>query len=770
MFVNETIITLMKTKVTLLTSIFALAALVATAQTTFLKGNIIDKNGEAVESATIMIPKLALKTKADSTGYYELKNIPYGTHQLVVSYIGFNTRHLQVKANIEALTVDVELASSINTLNSVVVTGTRTNRRRLESPVAVNILDSRTFNITQSNTLADGLCFQPGLRMETDCQTCNYSQLRMNGLGGSYSQVLINSRPVFSSLMSLYGLEQIPANMIDRVEIVRGGGSVLYGSSAIAGTVNILTKEPKKSSFTLSNNSSLIAGKTWDHFFNANLTSVNEAQNAGVSFFASHRDRNSYDANGDGFSEMPMLKNNSFGFNSFFKLTPQDKLEINGWSIYEERKGGNKLDLQADKADQSEYRLHNILVGGFNYEHQSKDKKSSFSIYGSAQNTKRTHYTGIDQIDAWGRTKNYSMQGGIQYNYTASNFLGGKNTFTTGFENQYEYTFDEIKVYEYLIDQHVNLLGTFLQSDWEISNKFTLLSGLRLNKSNRIDKLVLTPRLSTLYKLNAETQLRASYARGFKAPQALETDMHMAFAGGGVSVIKTDSSLKEETSNSFNASLDFNKASEHFIYGFTVDGFFTRLYNTFVLEEVGEDQNGNQQLLRKNGGNSTVQGLTLEGRLNYDQKIQLETGITFQKSAYKEAVSWSSELPGTKRYLRSPDLYGYYTLSFWPQNRFNAVLSGVLTGPMKVPHFAGAPGIEEDVLNTSATFLENNLKLSYRFTLKSIKQDLQFNIGVQNMFNQYQNDFDIGKNRDSNYIYGPGRPRTFFMGLKFGLM
>lgn len=761
----------MKTNITLLILIFALTAFVSRAQEALIKGNIRDRNGQPVERATIGISKLNIKTKADSTGYYELKNIPSGTHQLAISYIGFDTKYKQVKTvGGQPFVVNIELTPAENTLNSVVVTGTRTARRRLESPVAVNILDSRTFNNTQSNTLADGLCFQPGLRMETDCQTCNYSQLRMNGLGGSYSQVLINSRPVFSSLMSLYGLEQIPANMIDRVEVVRGGGSVLYGSSAIAGTVNILTKEPKSSSFTLANNSSLVGSGTWDHFFNANLTAVNEAQNAGVSFFGSHRDRNSYDANGDGFSELPMLKNNSFGFNSFFKLSPQDKLEINGWSIYEERKGGNKLDLPADKADQAEYRLHNILVGGFNYEHQLKDRESSFSIYGSAQNTKRTHYTGIDQIDAWGNTKNYSVQGGLQYNYTSNNFLNGRNILTAGFENQYEYTFDEIKAYDYLIDQNVNLFGAFLQSDWEVTDKFTVLSGLRLNKSNRISKLVLTPRLSTLYKLGAETQLRVSYARGFKAPQALETDMHMAFAGGGVSVIKTDVDLSEETSNAFNASLDYNKPSEHFIYGFTLDGFFTRLYNTFVLEDLGVDQNGNKQLLRKNGGNSSVKGITLEGRVNYDQKVQLETGMTFQKSVYTNAVTWSANLPGSTKYLRSPDVYGYYMLSFLPQSRFNAVLSGVLTGPMDVPHVAGAPGIDQDILYKSPIFLENNLKLSYRFTLSSIKQDLQFNIGVQNMFDQYQKDFDIGKNRDSNYIYGPGRPRTFFMGLKFGLM
>ena len=748
-----------------------LSSLTLSAQTGQLKGKITDPEGAPIEWATISIPRLGMATKADSIGNYELPPIPAGSYQLKVSFIGFETKLLSVTIVERVVQVkNLELNASSNRLNSVVVTGTRTARRKSESPIAVHILDSRTFDITQSNTLADGLFFQPGLRMETDCQTCNYSQLRMNGLGGSYSQILINSRPVFSSLMSLYGLEQIPANMIDRVEIVKGGGSVLYGSSAIAGTVNILTKEPRKSSFTLSNNSSLIGNKTWDHFFNANLTAVNDEQNAGVSLFASHRNRDSYDANGDGFSEMPILQNNSFGFNSFFKLSPQDKLEINGWSINEERKGGNKLDLQADKADQSEYRLHHILVAGFNYERQAKDKSSSFSIYSSAQNTKRTHYTGIDQIDAWGHTKNYSVQNGVQYNYISSEFLNGKNTFTAGVENQYEYTFDEIKAYDYLIDQQVNLLGAFLQSDWEVTRKLTLLSGLRLNKSNRMDNMVLTPRLSALYKIGHETQWRTSYARGFKAPQALETDMHMAFAGGGVSVIRTDANLIAETSNSLNSSLDFNRASEHMIYGFTLDGFFTRLYNTFVLEEIGTDQNNNQQLLRKNGGNSSVRGVTVEGRLNYDQKIQLETGLTLQKSTYDQAVSWSSDLPGTKQYLRSPDLYGYYTLSFWPQNPFNAVLSGVLTGPMQVPHFAGAPGIDQDVLYTSPTFLENNIKLSYTCTLKQIKQDLQFHIGIQNMFNQYQRDFDTGKNRDSNYIYGPSRPRTFFLGLKFGLM
>ncbi|GAB3195885.1 outer membrane receptor for ferrienterochelin and colicins [Pontibacter aydingkolensis] len=750
--------------------LFTFIPFLASAQQASVEGTITSQKGE-ITYASVMLKGTKWGAAADEKGNFILKGVDPGSYLLVISAIGYKPQEQSINLEPGATQkLSIKLTEASATLNEVVVTGTRTTRRRLESPVAVNVLDSKTFSLTQSNTLSEGLCFQPGLRMETDCQTCNYTQLRMNGLGGSYSQLLVNSRPIFTSLMSLYGLEQIPANMIERVEVVRGGGSVLYGSSAIAGTVNIITKEPQESSYTLSTNSAIIDGQAWDHFFNANVNVVNEEQNTGISFFGSHRDKEAYDANGDGYSELSKLKNNSFGFNAYFKPTSQDRLEVNGWSIHELRHGGNKLDKPADQADQSEYRIHDILVGGVNYEHRSKDGKTSYSIYTAAQNTKRVHYTGIDQADGWGNTKNHTLQGGLQLNYTSHNFLGGTNTFTTGAEHLYDYTFDEIEAYNFLVDQKTNLTGLFLQSDWDVSPAITILSGIRANKHTNVNRLVYTPRLSAVYKLGSTTQFRASYAEGFKAPQAFETDLHIAFAGGGISLIQVDPNLKEETSRSMNASVDFNKPSEHMIFGFTLDAFYTWLYDAFVLEEIGTDENGNQQLLRKNGGNSTVHGITMEGRLNYDQVFQLESGLTMQRSRYDSPIAWSSEIAGTRTYLRTPDTYGYYVFTLMPQSRFTTALSGVITGPMLVPHFGGAPSVVEDVLYTSPTFVENNLKLAYRFTLKSIKQDLQLSAGVQNMFNQYQKDFDIGKNRDSNYLYGPARPRTFYVGLKFGLM
>lgn len=154
-------------------------------------------------------------------------------------------KYIEVEAG-KTLEINFELKQHIMALEEVVITGTKTVKRKTESPVIVNVIDAKTLTAVEACNLSEGLKFQPGLRVETDCQTCNYTQLRMNGLGGGYSQIIINGRPIFSPLLGLYGMEQIPASMVDRIEVVRGGASALYGSSAIGGTVNIITKIPTK--------------------------------------------------------------------------------------------------------------------------------------------------------------------------------------------------------------------------------------------------------------------------------------------------------------------------------------------------------------------------------------------------------------------------------------------------------------------------------------------------------------------------------------------
>ena len=158
-----------------------------------------------------------------------------------------NKKPVTLKAG-ETVEVKFELEEEFIRVDEVVITGTKTFKRQTDNAVIVGVMDAKTIENVAAKTVSESLNFQPGLRMETDCQTCNYSQLRMNGLGGAYSQILVNSRNVFSPLTGLYGLEQMPAEMIERIEIVRGGGSALYGSSAIGGTVNIITKTPQRNS------------------------------------------------------------------------------------------------------------------------------------------------------------------------------------------------------------------------------------------------------------------------------------------------------------------------------------------------------------------------------------------------------------------------------------------------------------------------------------------------------------------------------------------
>ena len=747
-------------------------------QTGTINGTLnVDDNKQ--EFATISISTDPIQVAStNSKGYFYIDTIPYGTYTVTAEFAGYTkvTKTVILEKNNQKLELNFNLNENLNLLDEIVLTGSKTYKRQTNSAVIVGIINSETLNNIQACNLSEGLKFQPGLRVETDCQTCNYTQLRMNGLAGGYSQILINGRPIFSPLTGLYGLEQLPTNMIERIEVVRGGGSSLYGSSAIGGTVNIITKVPKKNSYELNSFYQNINGKADDIVFSGNASLVSENKNSGVAFFFNHRDRDWYDENDDTYSELPKLENTSFGTNLFFLPKDNQKLEISISNLNEYRYGGEMVEKPAYLSQQSEERTTNVWMGSADYQVNFNDDNSSFITYAAWQNTKRKHYTGIfpdqePEIQAhlenppYGTSNVTTLQGGFQLNHKVYDFIKGTNTFILGTEYVYDDVFDEISTYNYLIDQTTKDIGAFLQSDWEISPSLTFLSGVRLDKHNLIDNLVFSPRLSLLYKYKANTQFRLSYGTGFRAPQAFDTDLHIAFAGGGVSRVSLSPNLIPEKSKSYNASINYDQPTEHYIVGFTLEGFYTRLNDAFFLQPIGQDEFG-ELFEKQNGQGATVKGVTLELRANLAKKIQFETGFTIQSSEFDNAVEYIEGVEGIRKFTRTPNDYGYATLSFKPNKKFNANLNYVYTGKMVMPHFAGAPNQLVDEMYTSDAFSELSAKIGYTIEIEKTQSNLEFYGGVKNIFNSYQSNFDIGKNRDSNFVFGPSLPRTLYVGIR----
>ena len=269
-----------------------------------ISGHVVEKGTEnSLPYATILIVETGQGTVSNEDGEFRFKKVPAGKYTLRVQLLGYETQEKKVTVSND-FTVDVHFLMSDESImtDEVVVSANRNETSRKVAPVVVNVMNAKLFESVNSTDLAKSLNYQSGLRVENNCQNCGFPQVRINGLEGPYSQILINSRPVVSALSGVYGLEQIPVNMIERVEVVRGGGSALFGANAVGGTINIITKDPINNSFQVSSTMSNMNGKVWEQYMGANASLVSKDNTYGIALYQSYRNRNPYDADGDGFS------------------------------------------------------------------------------------------------------------------------------------------------------------------------------------------------------------------------------------------------------------------------------------------------------------------------------------------------------------------------------------------------------------------------------------------------------------------------------------
>ena len=325
-----------------------------------------------------------------------LKNLPVGKLRVRVAVPGFEPQIHEITTTSDATLVsDFEIVPNDVNLGDVVVSATRNATKRRLAPTLVNVLDAKIFDRTQSSFLSQALKYQPGVRVEDNCQNCGFSQVRINGLDGPYSQILVDSRPVYSALAGVYGLEQIPTNMIERIEVLRGGGSALFGSSAIAGVINVITKDPTSSSASVSHEIRGIGGlNTFENTTNLNATYVTENNKLGITIFGQLHHRSPYDYTGDGYSEMPKLDGSNVGMRAFFRVSDYSKLTAELHNTREFRRGGDNFDEEPHNAHVAEQLRHNNLTGSLNYNFISPDAKHRFNAYASFMKVQRESYYG----------------------------------------------------------------------------------------------------------------------------------------------------------------------------------------------------------------------------------------------------------------------------------------------------------------------------------------------------------------------------------------
>ncbi|WP_278794395.1 TonB-dependent receptor, partial [Hoylesella nanceiensis] len=460
-----------------------------------VQGHVIDsKTKEYVPYVLVAVKGTTLATTTDAKGFYSIKNIPQGKVILEVKHLGYHNASVTLKTDKEeTLEQNFELTDDVLSLDEVVLTANRQQTLRREAPVLVNVVDKRLFNLTNSATLSQGLNFQPGVRTENNCQNCGFSQVRINGLDGHYSQILIDSRPVFSALNGVYGLEQIPSSMIERVEVVRGGGSSLYGASAIGGTINVITKEPIRNSAEVGHTLSSYGNHSgWENTTNLNASIVTEDAKGGLFIYGNHHYRPGYDHNNDGYTELPNLKNQTLGFSAFYKFTPYSRITLRYHNLAEFRRGGNHLERAPHESDITEQLEHDVNGGSLAYDLFSKDTKRQLKLYYSFENTARKSYYGgiagsteaadtIKSAKAYGRTKEINHLLGVQYVHSFDKCWFMPATLTAGLEYNNDKMNDEVLGYDHYLKQRVSIGSAYFQNEWKDS-RFTFLLGARLDK------------------------------------------------------------------------------------------------------------------------------------------------------------------------------------------------------------------------------------------------------------------------------------------------
>jgi outer membrane receptor for ferrienterochelin and colicins len=760
---------------------------------------------EHIPYVRIAVKGTNMGTVADGTGHFKLAHLPVGKCVIVAQVIGYKTQEKEVVMEKgKAVQLFFELEEDPLHLEQVVVTATRTEHHLKDVPIRTEIISSEAIENKNASNIYEALEGTPGIRVESQCQFCNFTMVRMQGLGAEHTQVLINGQPIYSGLAGVYGLQQMSTVDVDKIEVVKGAGSALYGSGAIAGAINIVTKEPD---FIPTTTLDLQLGSHKTNRFDLNSSMRNEKGNIGLNIFAQRYSEGAIDETGpgmtreevrnkDGVSDRVMSNLTNVGFGLYINdaFLKNDQLIIRGKSVFENREGGTMTDdyFRNPLTDGTENITTDRYELSLNYNKPIKTKSEiNFSMAYTNHNRNATNDSYLnDYMATHGDTvpdlremrpylaNEHSLTSTLTFNTKLKkhSLIFGVQAFYDILKESGMYVVvDEASPflgtsYRSTANKSAREFGVFVQDEWSITDKFMIVPGIRLDHHHSGEEYVsdqqvfeassfpktnfnetaVNPRMVIKYAISDKFTLRANAGTGFRAPYGFSEDLHLC--SGSPRVWKS-SDLNPERSMSYNLSADY--------YGkqFRVSA---NLFRTDLKDKIGfTDADPHIAALGydyqwKNIDDAFVQGVELSMMFNIIRGLNLGVDFTYNHGKYKNVrEDWvGTEYEKVSQYIsRFPTTTGNFKIEYTPKTWTFTVI-GNYQGTMYIDYYS------EDEALSKIKKTEPNMIFSARVS-KKIKQ-FKLYAGVNNIFNYVQDERHLD---DTAFMYAPVYGTTFYGGI-----
>ena len=752
--------------------LFILASTISFTQKLVVKG-IVQSEGTGLKGATISTGPL--KTMTDSSGFFRLELNP-GKFTLHVSMIGYETHHETIAISNEEKLLQIELQPFASSLGEVVVTGTMKPVQRLESPIAVEVYTPQFLKRNPSPSIFESLQNVNGVRPQINCSVCNTGDIHINGLEGPYTMVTIDGMPIVSSLSSVYGLFGIPNQLIERIEIVKGPASGLYGSEAIGGLINIITKSPEKAPLFAAN----IMSTTWQEH-NVDLGfrwKVNKRVNSllGVNYFNYQRP---FDKNKDGFTDVTLQHRISI-FNKWsWQRNYERAASLAARYFYEDRWGGdtrwNKTYRGGDSVyAESIYTKRVEVIGNYQLPVREKVYLSTSatyhhqnSYYGTMPYMAKQNIV-FSQLK-WDKTlsPSHALLAGVagRYNFYDDNSTATIDTLSL--KNKPEKTF---------------VPGIFLQDEWRLNSKHLLLFGIRYDY-HPVHKAIFTPRVAYKWGISEKQVLRLNAGTGFRVVN-LFTEDHAALTGARV--VEVVGKLKPEKSYNVNINYVKNIGDRSRNLNIDASAWYT-YFNNQIIADYGKDPD---KIIYENlDGHAVSKGFTLNLDFSLMQRLKGMAGLTLQDVAKIEPDDAGKKMK-TKPML-TESWSGTWSISYsFPVAGITIDYTGNIYGPMQLPLTSSLDPRSPQ----SPVWSIQNIQLT-----KWISREVEIYGGVKNLLNwtpaktnpfliarahdpfdknvEYETDGTVKATAqnpyaltfDASYVYAPNQGIRFFAGFRLNI-